>query len=71
MRQSIEEVLDKHEAELMKIENVTGVGISEIDGEQVIVVYVTKLTPEIEQKIPKEIEGWKVVIEEVGEVKAY
>ena len=71
MGPSIEVVLDMHEAEPMKIENVTGIGIGEIDGEQVIAVYVTKLTPEIKQKIPKELEGWKVIIEEVGEVEAY
>ena len=39
---SIEPVKRKYEEQLMRLPNVTGVGIGEKDGKEVIVVFVTQ-----------------------------
>lgn len=57
-------VLKNNEASLLKIPNVTGVGIGEKDEKEVILVFVTHKVPEsqldIQQRIPKKIEGYDV-----------
>lgn len=68
---TIEEVMEKHESELMEIEGVVGVGIGESDaGVLQIEVYVDKKTPELEKKIPSELGGYSVEIVETGEITA-
>lgn len=49
---------------------VVGVGIGAFDGKPVIKVLVVKKTPELEKKIPKMVEGYLVLIEETGEIRA-
>ncbi len=66
----IEEVLKKYTDRLMAIPGVVGTGIGEFEGKPCIKVFVVKKTPEIEQKIPKVLEGYKVIIEETGEFRA-
>ena len=66
----IEDVKDRHEAKLMGTEGVVGVGIGECEGTPCIKVFVIEKTPEVEAMIPKEIEGFKVDIEESGEIIA-
>jgi hypothetical protein len=59
---TIEAVMRKYEYQLMQLPNVTGVGIGEKNGEQVIIVFVTQkvkksaLRPQ--DVIPKTLEGW-------------
>lgn len=67
----IVDVKERHEAQLMAIPGVVGVGIGEAAGEAVIVVYVEKRTPQIEQDVPKELEGYPVVVEVSGPIVAY
>ena len=59
----IEAVLRKHESRLMGLPNVTGVGIGEKDGKQVILVFVEKLVSESElepdETIPKRLDGFE------------
>ncbi|GFO98156.1 hypothetical protein ig2599ANME_2378 [groundwater metagenome] len=71
-QRTIEEVKERNEDWLMNIdeENITGVGIEELNGELVIIVMVKEKTHELNRSIPKEIEGYKVVIEETGEIIA-
>jgi hypothetical protein len=71
-RKTIEEVKEENEDWLMNIDpdNITKVGIEEINGELVIIVGVIEKTPELNKSIPKEIEGYKVVVEETGEIVA-
>ena len=69
---SIEDVKEKHEEQLMRLRNVTGVGIGEKGGKAVIKVFVTHKVPESELKsqeiVPKKLEGWETDVEEIGVV---
>lgn len=67
---AIEEVLKQRARELMSIPGVVGAGQGLCEGKPCIKVFVIKKTPELEQKIPETLEGYPVVIEETGEVKA-
>jgi hypothetical protein len=66
----IVEVLKEHAKTLMSIPGVVGAGQGLCEGKPCIKVFVIKKTPELEQKIPETLEGYPVVIEETGEVKA-
>lgn len=67
----IEVVLKKYTDNLMSISGVVGTGQGLCDGEPCIKVFLIKKTRELEEKIPKELEGYKVKIEETGKVRAY
>lgn len=68
---SIEKVLEEHTQYLMNIPGVVGTAIGECDDEPCIKVLVNTLNEELEMKIPSSIEGYTVVIEEVGDIKAF
>lgn len=61
---NIEGALKKHEAMLMRLPHVTGVGIGEKNGKEVIIVFVKKKVPESQLEksavIPKHLEGFKI-----------
>ena len=59
-------VQEKHEAQLLDIPGVEGIGIGECDGEPCFKVYVTQITPDLESQIPEELEGFKVEVEAGG-----
>ena len=67
---SILTVKERHEAELMAIHGVAGVGIGERDGTEIIVVYVEKRTAELDREVPDKLEGYPVVIEVTGPIIA-
>ena len=67
---TIEEVLKEHTKELMSMPGVVGTAQGLCDGKPCIKVFVTQKTPELDQKIPKRLEGYPVVIEETGEIRA-
>ena len=52
-------VRDRHEDELMRIPGAVGtaVGASDQPGQPAIIVYVKKVTPEVQAAAPKEVEG--------------
>lgn len=63
-------VLDSHSKEIMSIEGVAGVYVGALDdGTSCICIMVVKLTLELQKKLPKELEGYPVRIEETGEIK--
>ena len=70
----IEAVLRKHEDALLAYPNVNGVGIGERAGRPVIKVMVTRKVPESslqpDQVLPKELEGFALDIEVIGEITA-
>ncbi|MCX5637772.1 MAG: hypothetical protein NTX52_08795 [Planctomycetota bacterium] len=70
MAKAIEEVLKERARELMSIPGVVGAGQGLCEGKPCIKVFVIKMTPDLDQKIPNTLEGYQVVVEETGEIKA-
>jgi hypothetical protein len=71
---SIDEARSRHEAELLSLPNVTGVGIGERVGKPVIKVFVTRKVPESqlapEERVPRSLDGFDVDVETIGVVEA-
>jgi hypothetical protein len=67
---TIEKVLKEHTEELMSIPGVVGIGQGLCNDKPCIKVLVIEKTPELAQKIPDIIEGYQVVIQETGEIRA-
>jgi hypothetical protein len=71
---SIEAVKSKYQEQLMRLPNVTGVGIGQKAEKEVIVVFVTHKVPESslrpEDIVPKILEGFDTDVEEIGVVTA-
>ncbi|NWG04601.1 MAG: hypothetical protein HXY44_17250 [Syntrophaceae bacterium] len=53
----------------MSIPGVIGTGQGLSEGKPCIKVFVIKRTRDLEQKIPKSIANYQVVVEETGEIK--
>jgi len=68
---NIRDVKDRFEKELMDFEGVVGVGIGVREGEECIIVFVKKIDKKIVESIPKNINRYKVYIEEVGKLIKY
>jgi hypothetical protein len=66
----IEQVLSQHTDELMSIPGVIGTAQGLRDSKPCIMVLVIEKTPELNQKIPHVLEGYTVVVEETGEIRA-
>ena len=70
----IEDAQKIHEDRLMRLPNVTGVGIGERDGQKVIKVFVSRKLPEPALRpgeiVDKFLEGYPTVVEEIGTVTA-
>jgi hypothetical protein len=70
-RRPIAEVLAEHTPKLMAMAGVVGTAESALpNGKPSILVLVVKRTPELERSIPRELDGYPVVIEESGEIHA-
>ena len=67
---TIQEVQKMHQDRLMSLPGVIGIGIGAIDDTLVLKVLVVKKTAELEKKIPKTLEGYRVVIQETGVIRA-
>ena len=75
---TIEDVKSKYEKQLMRLPNVTGIGIGigigEKSGTKIIKVFVTRKVPEATLQrgdiLPKILEGWEIDVEEIGIVRA-
>ncbi len=66
---TIAQVQEKCQWQWMSLPGVVAVGIGAVGDTAVIKVFVSKKTPALEQKIPKKVEGYSVVIEESGEIR--
>ena len=71
---SIENVQRKYEEQLMQLPNVSGVGIGEKSGKEVIKVFVSRKLPESSlgplDVVPKILEGYETDVEEIGIITA-
>lgn len=72
MNAGIEAVRRAHEAELLALPNVIGVGIGERGGERVIKVFVERKLPlsqlAPQHRVPKTLDGYRCVVEALGSV---
>ncbi len=66
----IETVLKEHTDRLMSLPGVVGTAIGVCEGTPCIKVLVVKKTPQLVNEIPQTLEGYPVVIEETGEIRA-
>jgi hypothetical protein len=66
---SINDVLEAHTPELMKIPGVVGTGIGEEKGVPCILVFVRRKDDRLRRQVPAEIDGYRIRIDEVGEVR--
>ena len=69
-REDIANVLRRRTPALMAIEGVAGTGEGREEADTVLVVFVVRKTPELTARIPSELDGWRVVVREVGKVTA-
>ena len=71
MPPSIQEVKKQHEARFLDMPGVVSVGIGlDPNGNQAIIVGLDASNPEIEANIPKMIEGFPVITQIIGSLKA-
>jgi len=66
----IEELLNEHTDNFMSIPGVVGTAQGLCNNRPCIKVFVIEKTKEIDQKIPDELDGYPVDVEETGEFKA-
>lgn len=67
---SIQHVKDKYQAELMALPGVVSIGIGLSNGEMMIIVGLDGKHPETINKLPEELEGYKVINQTAGIIKA-
>jgi hypothetical protein len=68
-KSTIQDVLKKNTDSLLSIPGVQGVAVGESGGKPCILVLVNQKTPEIMTKIPSQLEGFPVVVEETGTIR--
>jgi hypothetical protein len=69
-RDDIRTVLARRTPELLRIYGVKGTGEGMDAGDTVLVVFVARRTLTIQCLVPREVDGWRVVLREVGTVTA-
>lgn len=67
---AIDEVLKEHTKAIMSLPGVVGTGQGLCEGKPCIKVFVIKKTSELDQIIPHTLDGYQVVVEETGEIRA-
>ena len=69
-KKPIAQVLKEHTERLMALPGVVGTAQGLCHGEPCIKVFVVKKTEELLERIPEEIEGYTVDVQQTGEFKA-
>ncbi len=67
---TVEAVLNQHRYWLMSVPGVVGTAIGDCAGKPCIKVLVIEKTEELVGKVPRSLEGYPVIIEESGEIRA-
>jgi hypothetical protein len=70
LKPTIGQVHKKYQDLWKAIPGVIGVGLGAVNGKPVIKVVVVQKAPALEQKMPKVVDGFSVVIEETGGSRA-
>jgi len=68
---TIEEVINEHMQELMSIPGVVGVGQGLCDNSPCIKAYIIEKSSDLDKEIPKVLDGYKVVTEVTGKIRAH
>lgn len=68
---NIEQVMARHQDQLMAIPGVTGIGIGEQNGQPAIVIMVNRLTLELKARLPRQLDGFPVVVEQSGAITPF
>ena len=66
----ISDVLDKYTEQWLQIPGVVGTGEGKSAGKPCILVFTTGNTKVIKKKIPKTVDGYTVVFQGTGKIKA-
>lgn len=66
----VADVQRDHERELLAIPGVVGIGTGECEGAPCIRVMVDRLTSANRARIPVRLEGYRVEVEDTGEIRA-
>jgi hypothetical protein len=67
---TIESVFGEHKGNLLAISGVVGVAIGESNGKGCIRVFVSRKDTKLLTQVPHSIEGYKVIVDETGEMRA-
>ena len=70
LSKTIQQVQEEHTPAWMAMPGVVGTAIGEHDGRPCIKVFVARVTEELKTKIPATVEGYPVVLEPTGEIRA-
>lgn len=66
---NLRNVLDSNISTLMAIPGVVGVGEGQHEGKPCVIVFVERKTAALSAKLPMKLDGYPVIIQEVGKVK--
>lgn len=69
-RRSIDSVLADHTDELLSLPGLVGAGIGRRDGAPCLKVYVQQHSESLDEAVPTTLEGYEVIVEEIGPVRA-
>ncbi len=69
-KMTVAEVLQKYTQKWMEIPGVTGTGEGKSGGKPCVMVLIEHKSDLIKKKIPKTIDGYKVILEETGKIEA-
>jgi hypothetical protein len=70
-RRDINAVLADHDKELMAIPGVVGVYVGELRKQPCLKVMLARNDPQVESRIPRELEGYPVRAEVTGEIRPF
>jgi hypothetical protein len=63
-------VLEKHKKSLLSIAGVVGVAVGESNGKPCIRVFATTKDNKLLGQIPHSLEGYEVIVDKTGEIRA-
>jgi hypothetical protein len=67
---TIEQVQEEHTQEWMEIPGVVGTAIGQTGGKPCILVFTASNAEQARQKIPSTVDGYPVVVQHTGEIRA-
>jgi hypothetical protein len=66
LKKTIEEILKENTNKWMKIPGVVGTALGIFNNKPCIKIFVTELSPQIQNQIPKQVKNHLIVVEETG-----